>query len=70
MHGLEKEYGEQINFVRVNILRKESQALMEQYGFNTTPEFYLVDVQGKIIGFFDDSATEEDFREAFDAALD
>ena len=69
VRGLEKEYDGRITFVRVNILRKESRELMEQYSFSTTPEFYLVDGQGEIIGFFDDSATAEDFRRAFDQAL-
>ena len=70
MHGLEREYGERIKFVRVNILQKESRALMEQYAFSTTPEFYLVDADGEIIGFFDDTATKKDFHKTFDAILE
>ena len=69
MHGLEKEYGDRITFVRVNILNPESRALMEQYSFGATPEFYLVDEQDRIIGAWDDALTEDDLRQAFDEAL-
>ena len=69
VHGLEKIYGERINFVRVNILHPESAALMEQFSFSATPEFYLVDEQGKIIGAWDDWVKEDDLRLAFEQAL-
>ena len=66
---LEKEYNGRITFTRVNVLRKESRALIEQYNFGTSPEFYLVDGQGNLIGVWDDTLTADDLREAFDAAL-
>jgi len=69
VHGLEEEYGSRITFVRVNILNPESQPLMEQYGFSATPELYLVDAQGQILGAWDETVTEEDLRQAFDEAL-
>lgn len=69
MHGLEKEYGSRITFVRANILMPESEPLMKQYGFSATPEFYLVDQHDKIIGAWDDFVTAEDLKQAFDAAL-
>jgi len=69
VYGLEKEYGSRIHFVRVNILIKDNQPLMEQYGFSTTPEIYLVDGSGKILAVWDDTLTEESMRQAFDAAL-
>jgi hypothetical protein len=69
VHGLEKEYSERIQFVRVNILQPESEALMEQFSFSATPEFYLVDAQGKIVGFWQDDIDAGALREAFDEAL-
>ena len=69
MHGLEREYGDRISFLRVNILIPENEALMEQYGFSATPEFYLVDAQGEIIGFWDETFEVGDLRQAFDEAL-
>jgi hypothetical protein len=70
VHGLEREYGSRITFVRVNILNPDSQPLMEQFSFSATPELYLVDGQGQILGAWDDTVTEDDLRQAFDAALD
>ena len=69
VHGLEKIYGERINFVRVNILHPENAALMEQFSFSATPEFYLVDERGEIIDAWDDWVEEEDLKQAFDQAL-
>lgn len=69
MRGLEKEYTGQIEFVRANILNPETEALQEQYGFSTTPEFYLVDTQGEIIAFWDDSVDVDSLRLAFEQAL-
>lgn len=69
VNGLEKIYGERIDFVRANILFPENRPLMEQYGFSATPEFYLVDPQGKIIGFWNDQVEGEVLQNAFDDAL-
>ena len=69
MHGLEKSYGSRIEFVRANILLPENEALMEEFGFSATPEFYLVNGDGRIIGAWDDTLTEELLREAFEQAL-
>jgi hypothetical protein len=69
VHGLEREYGERITFVRVNILMPGNKPLMDQYSFSATPELYLVDEQGQIIGFWDGFVEEEVLRQAFEAAL-
>ena len=69
MHGLERENGDRITFVRANILKPENKALMDQYSFSATPELYLVDEQGQIIGFWDGFVEEEVLRQAFEAIL-
>jgi hypothetical protein len=69
VNGLEKIYGDRIDFVRANILFPENRPLMAQYGFSATPEFYLVDPQGKIIGFWNDQVEAAVLRRAFDDAL-
>ncbi len=69
MNGLEQEYGERITFVHVNILLAESRPMMARYGFSASPEFYLVDRQGKTIGFWDELTSAEDVRKAFEEAL-
>ncbi len=70
MHGLEKEYGSRIEFVRANIHNPDFEPLMEQYGFNTTPEFYLVDAGGQILGAWFDGISAAELRQAFDEALE
>lgn len=69
MRGLEKEYAGRIEFIRLNILNPETEPLQEQYGFSATPEFYLLDPQGEVVGFWDDSVEVDDLRLAFDQAL-
>jgi hypothetical protein len=69
VHGLEKEYEGRIQFIRVNIMDKQSKPLMALFGFNTTPELYLVDGSGRIIGFWDDVESADELRQAFDRAL-
>jgi hypothetical protein len=68
VNGLEKEYGDRITFVRVNIHKPENRALMEQYGFTSTRELYLV-VDGKVTGAWDDFVSAAELRRAFDEAL-
>lgn len=68
VHGLEDDYSERIEFVRVNIHNPKNLALMEQYGFTTAPELYLV-ADGQVIGAWDDFVTEQELRQAFVAAL-
>lgn len=69
MHGLEKQYAGRIKFIRVNILQPQNKALMEKFGFSATPEFYLVDRSGQILGFWDEIDSDESLAEAFDKAL-
>ena len=69
VRGLEKEYADRIEFVRVNILDKSNAALMKQFAFSATPELYLVDRTGKVIGFWNDVVSPEELRAAFDTAL-
>lgn len=69
MHGLEKEYSHRITFQRINILNPENAVLMEQYSFSSTPEFYLVDDQGRILGSWDETLEADELRQAFENFL-
>ena len=57
MRGLEQEFSGRITFVRVNIHNKETLPLQEKYGFTATPEFFLVDANGNIMGHWDEGMT-------------
>ena len=50
VHGLEEQYGNDIEFVYVDIDNPESQTLKNQYGFRVQPHFVLVDGDGEVIG--------------------
>lgn len=69
MHGLEKRYAGKIEFIRVNILQPQSAPLMKEFGFSATPEFYLIDGSGRILGFWDAVDSEDPLIEAFESAL-
>ena len=69
MHGLEREYGERITFVRANIHFQETRALQEELGFTLAPEFFLVDGNGRILGHWDEEVTIAQLRDTFDDVL-
>ena len=69
VHGLAKDYGDRITFVRVNVHNPNTRPLQEQLGFGTTPEFYLVDGQDHILGFWDGDVTVQVLRQAFEDVL-
>lgn len=69
MRGVQKEYVGRIDVVRVNILDEASEPLMAQFGFNITPEFYLLDRSGKIVAFWDGPVEPDKLRAAFDKVL-
>ena len=55
VNGLMKKYVDRIRFVRLNIHDKTTFKLQKQFGFNTTPEFYLVDPAGRVERQWDES---------------
>ena len=69
MRGVQKEYAGRIDVVRVNVLDEQNGPVMDQFGFNTTPEFYLLDVSGKIAAFWDGPVEAGELRAAFDRVL-
>ena len=69
MNGLEKQYGDRITFIRVDILLPGSRPMMDQYGFSAAPEFYLVDGHGKTLGAWDDLVQAKILRQAFEEAI-
>lgn len=70
MRGVQKEYVGRIDVVRVNILDEQNEPLITQFGFSTTPEFYLLDRSGKIVAFWDGPMEPEELRAAFDRVLE
>ena len=50
-----KNYTDRVRFVRVNFHDPKTFDLQTTLGFNTTPEFYLVDPQGHVLHHWDES---------------
>ena len=50
-----KNYTDRVRFVRLNIHDKATSELQAHFGVNTTPEFYLVDPQGRVERKWDES---------------
>ena len=69
MHGLQREYGGRITFVRANIHLQENRALQEDLGFTLAPEFFLLDGDGRILGHWDEEVTVAQLRDTFDRVL-
>ena len=69
MHGLEREYGDRITFVRANIHDRHTYPLQVQLGFSTTPEFFLLDEAGNILGHWDETVTVAGLKRAFESIL-
>lgn len=65
VNELESEYGNQIEFVPVNIDDPDSAALKQQYGFRYQPHFLLVSADGEVIeewlGYTDAGFFEQTF---------
>lgn len=70
MSGLEKEFKGRIRFVRANIHNKDTFALQKELGFTATPEFFLLDAKGNILGHWDDDAAVPRLRAIFDQFLE
>jgi len=66
VHGLRDEYSHRITFRLANIHDKTTFDLQAQLGFTATPEFFLLDADGTILGHWGEEVTESALRLAFD----
>ena len=69
VHGLEAEYSDQMNFVFLDIDDPANSDFERQLGFRVQPQFFLIDENGEIIQQWAGRVSEEDFKAAFDAAI-
>jgi hypothetical protein len=58
-----KKYADRARFVRLNIHDKATLELQTQLGFSTTPEFYLIDPQGRVERRWDESVDVAELEE-------
>jgi hypothetical protein len=50
VHGLEKRYAGRIDFVYLNAEDEKTAAVRDKYEFVGTPQFVLLDAQGRQVG--------------------
>lgn len=70
MYELEEAYGQQIDFLHVNVDEPDSLPLMETYGFRSgTPHLILYDRSGNIIRQWFGIVTRDEVEVMFPVAL-
>jgi DNA-directed RNA polymerase subunit L len=69
VHGLEKEYGEQVEFVYYNIDDPTSAEAKIEYNFRFQPHVILVDENGEIIQQWLGYNSPNVYEEAFESLL-
>jgi hypothetical protein len=67
VNGLRKTYGKRIKFVRVNIHDPKTTELQTQLGFMTTPEFFLIDPEGRVVKQWAEDITVDGVGQVLDA---
>jgi len=69
VHGLEAEYGEKMKFTYLDIDDPATDVFKKALGYQVQPHIFLLDEDGKVIKQWLGFVSEEEFRQAFDAAL-
>jgi thiol-disulfide isomerase/thioredoxin len=69
LHGLEDQYGAQMNFIYLDIDDPANTYFKCELGFRMEPHFFLLDPQGKVLRQWIGYVNREQFIPAFDAAL-
>jgi hypothetical protein len=69
VNGLEQAYAGRVRVVRVNVHNRASQPLQERFGFTATPELFLVDRAGAVLGHWDEIDSLEGLKSAIDRIM-
>lgn len=69
MHGLEKKWGDQVNFVYLDIDDNETEPFKRQLGYSYQPHFFLLDGEGQVIGQWVGFVQGEELQRALYQAL-
>lgn len=70
MHGLEAQWGDQIQFVYLDIDDPRTTPFKQQFGYRYQPHFFLLDGQGNVVAQWVGYVTEEDLVSAFQQVLE
>ena len=64
MHGLEQQWGEQVNFVYLDIDDPQTEPFKRALGYQYQPHLFLLDGQGTILREWIGLVSEEDLEAA------
>ena len=67
VNGLMKNYTDRVRFVRLNIHDKATFELQTHLGFSTTPEFFLIDPQGRVERKWDETVDVDELEQTIQA---
>jgi thioredoxin-like negative regulator of GroEL len=68
VHGLEQQYGDQVNFVYLDIDDSRTDAFQRQLGFRVQPHIFLLDGNGQVIQQWLGLVSEDELEAALNAA--
>jgi len=69
VNGLEDDFGEEVEFVRLNAIEPEVLQLQQTYGLRGHPSVAILDGNGKVVALYFGPATAETLRGELTAVL-
>ena len=69
VHGLEEKYGNQIEFVYLNIDDPNTEGYKRALGYRVQPHFFLLDGQGKVTQQWLGLIEASEFENAFEMVI-
>lgn len=70
MHGLEDQYGEQVNFVYLDIDDAQTEPFKKALGYRYQPHIFLLDSDGNVLNQWIGLANGSDIEAAILSALE
>ena len=68
MHGLEQKWGDQVNFVYLDVDDPQTTSFRRELGYQYQPHFFLLDGEGNVIeqwvGYVDGEVLQQALHEA------
>jgi len=69
VHGLEQQYGSQVNFVYLDIDDPATESFRRQLGFRVQPQLFLLDKDGAVIQQWLGLVSREELEAALQQAV-
>ena len=69
MHGLEQQYGSQVNFVYLDIDDPATESFRRQLGFRVQPQIFLLDKDGAVLQQWFGLVSREELEAALQQAV-